>query len=102
MADIEKTVADADKMEDLKTCTSLILECLRDHKVREVWLGPFLKTMNDIFPFKNNAERKDLLSRLCDLGAIEIESRQRSDDRTTYAVIVVNWKHPLIVHMNVG
>jgi hypothetical protein len=102
MAEVEKAVADADKMEELKTCTGLILERLQDHKVHEVWLGPFLKTMNDIFPFKNNAERKDLLTRLSDLGAIEIESRQRSDDRTTYAVIVVNWMHPLIVHMNVG
>jgi uncharacterized LabA/DUF88 family protein len=102
MADVEKAVADADKMEDLKTCTSLILEFLRDHEINEVWLGPFLKTMNDIFPFKNSAERKDLLSRLCDLGAIEIVSRQRSYDRSTYAVIVVNWNHPLIVHMNVG
>jgi hypothetical protein len=102
MADVEKAVADADKMEDLKTCTGLILERLQDHKVHEVWLGPFLKTMNDIFPFKNNAERKDLLTRLCDLGAVEIVSRQRSYDGSTYAVIVVNWTHPLIMHMNVG
>jgi uncharacterized LabA/DUF88 family protein len=102
MADVEKTVADPDIMEDLKTCISLILEFLRDHKIHEVWLGPFLKTMNEIFPFKSNVERKALLSRLCDLGAIEIASRQRSDEGSTYAVIVVNWKHPLIIHMNVG
>jgi hypothetical protein len=44
----------------------------------------------------------DDLTRLSDLRAIEFESRPRSDDRTTYAVIVVNWMHPLIMHMNVG
>ncbi len=100
MAELKEMVVDSYELEDLKACTKLILEFRRDRNLREVWLGPFLRVMNEAFPLKSNAERKNLLNRIEDLGAIEIVERPRNDESGTYAVILVCWRHPLVVEMN--
>lgn len=102
MAELGARVADRYELEDLRKCMGLILNFQAERKIREVWMGPFLRVMNDAFPLKNNAERKELLNRLDELGSIQIEERRRNDEGGTYAVIVVNWQHPLAIEMNPG
>jgi hypothetical protein len=58
--------------------------------------------MNDSFPLKSNAQRKELLTRLEEVGAVRIEERPRSDEGGTYAVLLVQWGHPLVLEMNPG
>ena len=88
--------------EDLKTLMGLILSFMSEKKVREVWLSPFFRALNDAFPMKSNAERKDLVHQLVEMGAVKIEDRPRIDDVGTYAVLIVNWAHPLVVELNPG
>ena len=102
MAELRARVADRYEFEDLQKCMGLILNFQAERKIREVWLGPFLRVINDAFPLKNNGERKALLNRLDELGAIAIEEHPRNDDGGTYAVIVVNWQNPLVIEMNPG
>ena len=102
MDELIEQVADRYEFEDLRKCMGLILNFQAERKIREVWLGPFLRVINDAFPLKNNGERKALLNRLDELGAITIEEHPRNDDGGTYAVIVVNWQNPLVIEMNPG
>lgn len=88
--------------EDLKTLMGLILSFMSERKVREVWLSPFFRVLNDAFPLKSNAERKDLVHQLVEMGAVKIEDRPRIDDVGTYAVLTVNWSHPLVIEVNPG
>ncbi|MFH1435384.1 MAG: NYN domain-containing protein [Pseudomonadota bacterium] len=102
MDDVEKLVRDGYELEDLKRAASLILKFQRDNRIKEVWLSPFLRVMNNAFPMKSNAQRKELIGRLCSMGAVRIEERPRTDDSGTFTVITINWRHPLIIEANPG
>ncbi|MDD5306570.1 MAG: NYN domain-containing protein [Deltaproteobacteria bacterium] len=103
MADVELIVADPVELEDLKACLAVIVRIQSRLGVAEVWLGPLYRHLNEALPAKNNLQRKDLISRLANLGAIEIASRPRMDEGRvsgTYSVVTVNWKHPLVLEAN--
>jgi len=102
MEEVEKLVNDAYEMDDLKSITKLILQFQKDNRINEIWLGPFFRIINQAFPYKNNAQRKELLGRLNQLGAIHIEERPRDGEGGTYAVITINWSNPLVIAMNPG
>ncbi len=103
MGELEAMVDDEHAMLELKRCTRMLLEFQRRRgRIQEIWLGPFLREMNEGFPLKNNSERKELLTAMSDLGIIEIVQRPRHDDVGTYAVLLVNWQHPLVITMNPG
>ena len=102
MEELAAQVGDSHELEEQKKLMKLILEFRNSHRVQEIWLGPFLREMNDAFPYKSNADRKSLLSRLCKTGAAHIVNRPREDEVGTYAVLMVNWEHPLVIEMNPG
>ena len=102
MEELAEMVGDAHEFEEQKKLMELILEFRHNHKIQEIWLGPFLRQMDDAFPYKSNADRKSLLNRLCKTGAVRIEDRPRSDEGGTYAVLIVKWDHPLVIEMNPG
>lgn len=96
-------IADDEVVDLLKRCMLLLLNFQARRKVAEIWIGPFLHEMNDAFPRMNNAERKALLGRMADIGAIEILQRPRdSEEGGTYAIARINWKHPLVLEINPG
>jgi len=98
MAEITELVDEAE-LEDLKKLMKLILVFGKDRNVNEVWLGPFLRTMNDAFPLKSHQERKNLVNRLRELGAVDIIQRPRGDEEGTYAVLTISWQHPLVLDL---
>ena len=97
MAEVEQMVEDSYELDDLRNCMALVLKFMRDNDHEEVWLGPFLKVMNDAFPMKANSERKALLNRLCEIGAARIIDRPRGyGEEGTYATLLVARDHPLV------
>ncbi|MCP4604843.1 MAG: NYN domain-containing protein [Proteobacteria bacterium] len=102
MDDVRELAIDNHELDNMKRCANLLHEFRREHRVREIWLTPFLRVMNEAFPTKNNVDRKNLLNRLRDMGAITIIERPRDDEAGTFSVILTNWKHPLIVESNPG
>lgn len=103
MQELQAMVDDEAAMLELRRCTRMLLDFQRRKGgIQEVWLGPFLREMNEGFPLKNNSERKELLTSMSDFGIIEIVQRPRHDDVGTFAVVLVNWQHPLVIAMNPG
>ena len=58
--------------------------------------------LNDAFPLKSNQERKALVNRLQELGAVDIQQRSRADEEGSYASLTVTWQHPLVLELNPG
>lgn len=84
--------------EDQKTCLEIMLFEYGNHP--EIWLRPFLRKLNEVFPNLADYERKALLSDLEIQGAIKIEIR--SGDPYNYSVIIVNYNHPSVRELNPG
>ncbi len=65
-----------------------------------MWVGPYLRKMNELFPLLADYERKLLLETLTRAGAIRIEKRQGNP--YDFTVIVVNYNHPQVRRLNKG
>jgi len=97
MDELVLILADDRELERQKKLMSLILEFQQRLDVREVYLSPFFREMNEAFPDMANFQRKGLLNRLRSHGAIDIQTRERDQGDGTYAVIVIkDWEHPLV------
>ena len=68
------------------------LEAKQQRRVRELWLGPFMRLLADELPELPDYERRDQLNKLRDAGAIRIEKRE--GEPHPFSVIVVNYSHP--------
>ncbi|OGX83617.1 hypothetical protein BEN47_17355 [Hymenobacter lapidarius] len=68
------------------------LEAKQQRRVRELWLGPFMRLLADELPELPDYERRDQLNKLRDAGAIRIEKRE--GEPHPFSVIVVNYNHP--------
>lgn len=75
-------------------CLALILNYIEETKYKEPGVTPLLRFLTDEMPLLANWERKELLSRLEDKGAIHIETREGFD--YPFAVVVVNQEHPAV------
>ena len=95
-------LGDNEEFERVKRCTALLLDFQSRRNVPEIWIGPFLREMNDVFPSLANAQRKSLLNRVAEIGAIEILTRSRDEEGGTYAAARINWTHPLVIEVNPG
>jgi hypothetical protein len=70
------------------------LEAKQQRRVRELWLGPFMRLLADELPELPDYERRDLLNKLREAGAIRIEKRE--GEPHPFSVIVVNYQHPTV------
>ncbi|OGX82842.1 NYN domain-containing protein [Hymenobacter glacialis] len=68
------------------------LEAKQQRRVRELWLGPFMRLLADELTELSDYERRDQLNKLRDDGAIRIEKRE--GEPHPFSVIVVNYNHP--------
>ena len=81
-----------------ETMQELILTSYRHGEV--VWLGPFLRTLNDKLPHLDNRGRKELLNRLVAREAIEII---RLDGvQGPYSAVRINWNDPWVQEVAPG
>ncbi|MBF9238105.1 NYN domain-containing protein [Hymenobacter sp. BT683] len=68
------------------------LAAKQQRPVRELWLGPFMRLLADELPELPDYERRDLLNKLREAGAIRIEKRE--GEPHPFSVIVLNYSHP--------
>ncbi|SFQ71977.1 NYN domain-containing protein [Hymenobacter arizonensis] len=68
------------------------LEAKQQRRVRELWLGPFMRLLADELPELTDYERRDQLNKLREAGAIRIEKRE--GEPHPFSVIVMNYQHP--------
>ncbi|WP_035563557.1 NYN domain-containing protein [Hymenobacter sp. IS2118] len=76
------------------------LEAKQQRRVRELWLGPFMRLLADELPELPDYERRDQLNKLRDAGAIRIEKRE--GEPHPFSVIVVNYNHPDVQALHPG
>jgi uncharacterized LabA/DUF88 family protein len=76
------------------------LELKQQRRVSELWLGPFMRLLTDALPELPDWERRDLINKLRDAGAIRIEKRE--GEPHPFSVIVVNYNHPDVWEMHPG
>ena len=76
--------------EDLKRCMEELLAAYYQYGERKVWLTPFLRMLNDRFPYLDNRGRKRLVEDLQARSAISIEKIE--GDPYPYSVIEINWE----------
>ena len=76
------------------------LEAKQQRRVPELWLGPFMRLLTDELPELPDYERRDLLNKLRDAGAIRIEKRE--GEPHPFSVIVVNYNHPDVQELHPG
>jgi hypothetical protein len=82
--------------EDLRKCARLLIQFRDRVRSNEIWLGPFYKAaMNDAFVTLTQEERKAIVNRLKEMGAIRIETRE-GHTGTPYAVVFINDAHAVI------
>ena len=74
-------------------CLEFILESTARYG-RELFLGPWLRRLNDVFPELADYERKALLNSLEMAGVVRVEHRPAQGGNHAYAVLVVNYNHP--------
>ena len=68
------------------------LEAKQQRRVRDLWLGPFMRVLTDELTELTDFERRDLLNKLRDAGAIRIEKRE--GEPHPFSVIIINYNHP--------
>jgi len=101
--DLMLMLGDDQEFENQKKLMRRILEFQKRMRVKEIYLSPFFREMNDAFPYMSNSQRKGLLNRLMTHGAVNIEDRNREQAEGTYAVLVIDdWSHPLVMECNPG
>ncbi len=76
--------------EDLKLCMEELLGAYYQYGERKVWLTPFLRILNDRFPYLDNRGRKRLVEDLQAKGAIRIDKIE--GDPYPYSVVEINWE----------
>ena len=76
------------------------LEAKQQRRVPELWLGPFMRLLTDELPELPDYERRDLLNKLRDAGAIRIEKRE--GEPHPFSVIVMNYNHPDVQELHPG
>jgi hypothetical protein len=76
------------------------LEAKQQRRVRELWLGPFMRLLADELPELPDYERRDLLNKLREAGAIRIEKRE--GEPHPFSVIVMNYQHPNVQELQPG
>ena len=76
------------------------LEAKQQRRVPELWLGPFMRLLTDELPELPDYERRDLLNKLREAGAIRIEKRE--GEPHPFSVIVVNYNHPDVQDLHPG
>lgn len=89
----------AEEEADLRRCLDILVNEFAN-RFSEIGLVPFLRRLNEVFPHLANHERKELLRRLEESGAIRIE--QREGQPYPYSVALVNWNHPTVREVNRG
>ncbi len=80
--------------DNLQICLEELILFMQEKNVREVWLSPFLRSLTDALPMLADYERKALISRLEESGALRVEKRM--GDPYDYSVIIVNQEHPRV------
>jgi len=76
--------------EHLELCMHELLTAYYQFGERMVWLTPFLRLLNDKFPYLDNRGRKRLVEDLQARSAIRIEKVE--GDPYPYSVVEINWE----------
>jgi hypothetical protein len=77
--------------ENLELCMHELLTAYYQFGERMVWLTPFLRLLNDRFPYLDNRGRKRLVEDLQARAAIRIEKVE--GDPYPYSVVEINWEN---------
>ncbi len=85
---------------DLKMCMEELLNAFYQYGGRKVWLTPFLRLLNDRFPYLDNRGRKKMVEGLQARGAIRIE--KIDGDPYPYSVVEINWEDNWVMSMDEG
>lgn len=64
----------------------------------EIWASPFLRHLTDVLPELPDWERRQLLSRLREAGALRLEKRE--GEPHAFSVIILNYQHPDVLELN--
>lgn len=83
---------------DEERCLRLVMKADRQYRGRGIWMTPFLRELNDRFPYLDNRGRKRLLERLQERGAIRIE--KIDGDPHPYSVIQIDWDNPWVAEFD--
>src|SRR6185436_213268 len=78
----------------LELCMSELLTAYYQFGGRTVWLTPFLRLLNERFPYLDNRGRKRLVEDLQARNAIRIEKVEA--DPYPYSVVEINWEDPWV------
>jgi len=84
--------------EDLKQCMEELLNAYYQYGERKVWLTPFLRMLNDRFPYLDNRGRKRLVEDLQARHAIRIDKIE--GDPYPYSVVEINWDDEWVQSMD--
>jgi hypothetical protein len=76
--------------ETLERCMEELLGAYYQYGGRTVWLTPFLRLLNDRFPYLDNRGRKRLVEDLQARKAIRIDKVE--GDPYPYSVVEINWE----------
>jgi len=82
----------------LELCMSELLTAYYQFGGRTVWLTPFLRLLNERFPYLDNRGRKRLVEDLQARSAIRIEKVE--GDPYPYSVVEINWEDPWVQRMD--
>ena len=82
----------------LELCMSELLTAYYQFGGRTVWLTPFLRLLNERFPYLDNRGRKRLVEDLQARNAIRIEKVE--GDPYPYSVVEINWEDPWVQRMD--
>jgi hypothetical protein len=92
-------VADTPASEEhLEQCMFELLAAYYQYGERMVWLTPFLRILNDRFPYLDNRGRKRLVEDLQARNAIRIEKVE--GDPYPYSVVEINWESQWVQQMD--
>lgn len=86
--------------EHLELCMNELLGAYYQYGERQVWLTPFLRLLNERFPFLDNRGRKRLVEDLQERGAIRIDKVE--GDPYPYSVVRINWESNWVQGMDEG
>jgi len=82
----------------LEMCMSELLNAYYQFGGRTVWLTPFLRLLNEKFPYLDNRGRKRLVEDLQARTAIRIDKVE--GDPYPYSVVEINWENPWVQSMD--
>ena len=77
-----------------------LLNAYYQYGERKVWLTPFLRMLNDRFPYLDNRGRKRMVEDLQAKGAISIEKIE--GDPYPYSVVEINWDDAWVQSLDEG